>query len=53
MLRKASDERHFRMVIEHGARGDLPDRDGTTAQESLSRKRAPGFKELAAQLAAR
>ncbi len=53
MLRKASDERHFRMVARHGARGDLPDRDGATAAEALSRKRAPGLRKLAAKLAAR
>ena len=52
MLRKASDERHFRMVVGHGARGDLPDREGTTALQAMRRKRAPGFRKLAAQLAA-
>jgi hypothetical protein len=51
MLRKASDERHFRMVVRHGARGDLPDREGTTALQAMRRKRAPGFRKLAAQLA--
>ena len=53
MLRKASDERHFRMIIRYGARADLPDREGATALEALSRKRAAGFRRLAAQLAAR
>jgi hypothetical protein len=52
MLRKASDERHFRMVVGHGARGDLPDRTGVTALQSMQRKRAPGFRRLAARLAA-
>lgn len=51
MLRKASDERHFRMVVGHGARGDLPDREGATALQAMRRKRAPGFRKLAAQLA--
>jgi ankyrin repeat protein len=51
MLRKASDERHFRMLVSFGARGDLPDRDGSTAFEAISRKRASGFRKLAAQLA--
>lgn len=51
MLRKGSDERHFRMVVGHGARGDLPDREGTTALESMRRKRAPAFRRLAEQLA--
>ncbi len=53
MLRKASDERHFRMVVRHGARGDLPDRDGSTALAAMLRKRAAGFRKLAAQLADR
>jgi ankyrin repeat protein len=53
MLRKASDERHFRMLVRHGARGDLPDRDGTTALEVISRKRATGLGKLAARLATR
>jgi ankyrin repeat protein len=53
MLRKGSDERHFRMVVGHGARGDLPDRGGITALQAMRRKRAPGFRKLAVQLAAR
>jgi hypothetical protein len=53
MLRKASDERHFRMVLRHGARGDLRDRDGVSALEAMWRKRSPGFRKLAAQLATR
>lgn len=51
MLRKASDERHFRMVVGHGARGDLSDRDGVTVLETMRRKRGPGFRKLASQLA--
>jgi hypothetical protein len=40
------------MVVGHGARGDLPDRTGVTALQSMQRKRAPGFRRLAARLAA-
>lgn len=52
MLRKGSDARHVRMVVAHGARGDLPDGEGVTAREVMARKRTPGFRKLAAQLAA-
>ena len=53
LLRRAGDARPARMLIRHGARGDLPDRDGATAQEAMARKRAPGWRRLAAQLAGR
>lgn len=51
MLKKNSDIRHFRMFAEHGARGDIPDRDGRTAAGILARKRAPAFHAVASQLA--
>jgi hypothetical protein len=51
MLKKGSDEKHFRVLVRHGARGDLPDRAGRTALEIMQRKRSPGFRKLAAQLA--
>ena len=50
MLKKGSDERHFRMLIQHGARGDIPNADGATAAEIMGRKRRPAFRTLAAQL---
>ena len=51
MLKKNSDERHFRTLIRHGARGDLPNKDGVTPAEIMRRKRAPAFHKLAEQLA--
>lgn len=51
MLKKNSDIRHFDMFVEHGARGDIPDRDGRTAAAILSRKRNPAFHAIAARLA--
>lgn len=51
MLKKSSDLKHFRMLARHGARGDLPGPDGETAIEILSRKRTPGFREMAKKLA--
>jgi hypothetical protein len=36
MLKKRSDPRHVRMVLEHRARLDLPDRDGVTAGSMLA-----------------
>ncbi len=50
-MKKGSDERHVRMLIRHGARGDIPNAHGATGAEIISRKRAPAFRKLAAQLA--
>jgi len=50
MLKKNSAEAHFRMMLGHGARGDIPDRSGETAAEIMARKRTPGFKRMAAAL---
>ena len=51
MLKKGSDPRHFQMLMQHGARGDIPNADGATAAEIMGRKRAPVFRKMAAQLA--
>ena len=51
MLKKDSPAEHFRRLIRHGARVDLPDRAGVTAGETLARKRSPGFRKLAAEIA--
>jgi len=51
MLKKGSPERHFRMLLAHGARGDLPDGTGVTVAAAMARKRAPAFRRMAALLA--
>lgn len=51
MLKKRSDERHFRMIARYGARGDLPNREGVTAVEIMARKRSEAFRKLAARFA--
>jgi len=51
MLKKNSDEAHFRMFVRYGARGDLPDASGRTAKQIMSRKRSPAFRKLAERLA--
>lgn len=51
MIRKASAPEHFAMFVRHGARGDIPDREGNTAIALLMRKRDPRYREIAAQLA--
>ena len=51
MIRKASAAAHFEMFARHGARGDIPDRDGNTAAGLLRRKRDPAYREIAAWLA--
>lgn len=50
MIRKASAPEHFGMFVRHGARGDIPDRDGDTAADLLRRKRDPAYREIAARL---
>ncbi len=50
MLKKGSDAKHFKMLVRHGARGDLPDDEGVTAAEIMGRKRDLAFRKLAAQL---
>jgi ankyrin repeat protein len=52
MLKKGSDEQHLRMVVSHGARGDLPDPQGRTAAQILARKRSPALRKLAERLGA-
>jgi len=48
MLKKNSDYEHFALLARYRARFDLPDKQGTTAAEIMSRKRDPRFKALAA-----
>ncbi|MFI4973590.1 MAG: ankyrin repeat domain-containing protein [Caulobacterales bacterium] len=50
MLKKASDRRHFAMLIAHGARGDIPDPSGLTARDIMRRKKDPEFRAMAEQL---
>jgi uncharacterized protein len=51
MLAKDSDLKHFRMIVRHGARGDIPNDKGVTAAEIMSRKRDPAFRTMGARLA--
>jgi ankyrin repeat protein len=47
MLRKDIDPRFFDLLARHGARTDIPDAEGRTAAEILSRKRDPRFRRIA------
>ena len=51
MLSKGMDTRFFRLLAEHGARGDIPDGDGRTAADIMRRKKDPEFHRLADRLA--
>lgn len=51
MLKKAADYEPFARLAAHGVRVDLPDRQGRTAADLMSRKKDPRFRELAARLA--
>jgi ankyrin repeat protein len=50
MLKKGSDKSHLRMVIRHGARGDIANAKGETAAQLLARKRDPELAKLAARI---
>lgn len=49
MLKKNSDYEYFALLARHKARFDLPDTQGRTAAEIMSRKRDPRFKALVAR----
>ena len=51
MLKKGSDKAHFRLFVEHGARGDIPNAEGITAAAAMLRKRDLEFHQLAKRLA--
>ena len=44
MLRKGSAPEPFLLFARHGARADIPDREGRTAAEQLRRKRDPAYR---------
>jgi uncharacterized protein len=46
MLKKRSDPKYVRMLLERGARLDLEDHDGITAGSILSRLRSPEYQNL-------
>ena len=50
MLKKNSDVRYLRILVEHGAQGDLPNKDGVTVAQILQRKRGAEYAKLLAQL---
>jgi hypothetical protein len=50
LLKKGSDKKYVRMLIEYGARGDLKNESGVTAVEIMLWKRDPEFRDLATQL---
>jgi ankyrin repeat protein len=50
MLAKGMDTRFFHLFAEHGARGDVPDADGRTAEEIMRRKKDPEFGRIADRL---
>jgi hypothetical protein len=50
MLKKSSDGKYFAMLIAHGARGDIKNKDGITAAELMRKKKDPQFQKMAGQL---
>ena len=50
MLKKSSDQKYFAMLLAHGARGDIKNKDGVTAAELMRKKRDPQFQKMADQL---
>ena len=49
LLKKDSDKKYVRMLMDYGARGDIPNREGKTAAQIMSRKKDPDFRKLAAE----
>lgn len=49
MLKKRSDAKYVKPLLEHGAHLDVQDHDGVTAGSLLSRLRGPEYQRLAAQ----
>lgn len=47
MLKKRSDAKYVALLLEHGARLDVPNRDGVTAESMLSRMRDHEYQRLA------
>lgn len=52
LLKKGSDKKYVRMLIDHGARGDIANGAGVTAVAILAKRRDADFRALAAQLGA-
>ena len=52
LLKKGSDPKQVRLLIEHGARLDDANAAGKTAAQIIARKRDPAYRRLAADLAA-
>jgi ankyrin repeat protein len=50
MLKKGSEKKYFAMMIAHGARGDIKNKDGVTAAEIMRKKRDPEFQKMAEKL---
>jgi len=53
LLKKGSDKKYVRMLMDYGARGDIPNEEGKTAAEIMSRKKDPDFRKLAGQFSGR
>ena len=51
-LRKRRDKAYIRLLIDHGARGDLKDASGTTAVDMMMRRRDPEMRQWARDLSA-
>lgn len=51
MLKKGSAPEHFLLFARHGARSDIPDAQGRTADALLRRKRDPGYRAAADMMA--
>jgi len=50
MLKKGSDKTYLRMIVDHGARGDLQNKGGVTAAQIMMKKRDPDYRAMAGRL---
>jgi ankyrin repeat protein len=50
LLKKGSDKKYVRLLMQYGPQGDLKNAKGITAAEIMRRKRDPEFRKMAEQL---
>ncbi len=50
MLKKGSDKKHFAMLLAHGARGDIKNKEGLTAAALMRKKKDPDFHKMTDKL---
>jgi hypothetical protein len=50
MLKKGSDKKFIKMLVERGARGDIANKDGVTVAQIMMKKKDPDYRAMATRL---